>query len=131
MMDNFYERNKRYDEQLFARLKPLVEKPDSLENKFCQRLLSDSMDWDWEQVKSFLNEFIKSGFYRKDLYELTRYVQFNNELAEEREEYLAEIMGNLTGYCMFERIIRLNNEPQEPDEFREYFERIRWGWEPV
>lgn len=128
-MDSFYERNKRYDEQLFACLKPLVEKPASLENKFCQRLLSNSMDW--EQVKSFLNEFNELSFDRKKLYELTRYVQFNNELDEEREEYLAEIMRNLSGYCMFERIIRLRNEPQELDKFGEYFERIRWGWESV
>lgn len=128
-MDNYYERNKCYDEQLFARLKPIVEEPDSLENKFCQRLVSNSMDW--EQVKSFLDEFNGLGFDRKKLYELTRYVQFNNELVEEREEYLAEIMRNLSGYCLFERIIRLSNEPQDPDKFGEYFERISWGWDQV
>lgn len=129
MMDSFYERIKRYDEQLFARLKPLVGKPDSLENKLYQQLLNDTMDW--ELVPSVLNEFVKFDFGRKELYELIRYVRFNNKLPEDREEYLTEIMRNLTGDCMFEHIIYLNNEPQEPVEFRQYFERIRWGWEPA
>ena len=120
-------RYKQYDEQLFKVLKPYMADPTSLESKFCQVLLQEPTEW--LQIREILERFVKLGWDRRKLYEVTRYVQFNNELPEEKEEFLAEIMRNLIGDCMFERIIRLPNEPHEEEEFGGYFTNIRWGWE--
>lgn len=121
------ERYRQYDERLFKALEPYMNDPASLESKFGQVLLHEPTKWG--QIRETLEQFVGLGWDRRKLYEVTRYVQFNNDLPEEKEEYLAEIMRNLTGDCLFERIIRLSNEPQGEEEFSRYFTTLHWGWD--
>jgi hypothetical protein len=122
-----FEKHRIYDEQLFKALKPHIETPNTLESTFHHVLIHEFADWN--QVTQILEQFVKLGWDRRKLYEVTRYVQFNDELSEDQHDLVGEILGNLTGYCMFDRIIRLSNEPQGDEEFSGYFSRIEWGWE--
>lgn len=79
-------------------------------------------------IYSFIEELIKQGWERKDIYELVLDIQNNHHtsVSQETIEILYELEMSLSGYCAAECIYRFPNEPKDSKELQDYVLGNNW-----
>lgn len=79
-------------------------------------------------IYSFIEELIKQGWERKDIYELVLDIQNNHHtsVSQETIEILYELETSLSGYCAAECIYRFPNEPKDSKELQDYVLGNNW-----
>ena len=79
-------------------------------------------------IYSFIEELIKQGWERKDIYELVLDIQNNHHtsVSQETIEILYELATSLSGYCAAECIYRFPNEPKDCKELQDYVLGNNW-----
>lgn len=76
-----------------------------------------------------VKKLIKLGFTRKDVFDLIRKINLNEQNSENEEERLVEFLHELSGYKSIEFIdskdgIRFPNEPENTNEFISFIRAI-------
>ncbi|WP_455670428.1 hypothetical protein [Phocaeicola faecalis] len=79
-------------------------------------------------IYSFIEELIKQGWERKDIYELVLDIQNNHHtsVSQKTIEILYELETLLSGYCAAECIYRFPNEPKDCKELQDYVLGNNW-----
>jgi hypothetical protein len=82
-----------------------------------------------KEVLHFLND---QGLSRKDIYDLLRFINVNDQISEKEEAFIGEILESLSGFTSFRNwihYIRFKDEPKNDNEFMSYIGKIPFFYE--
>ncbi len=120
--DEWFNSQREKDEKRFAEISKIISDGNIDFVQFRSKLIE--LPVNWNQIFEILNYYNLKGWSRKDIYDFVRYIQFNETFEEIKHDLLGDLLGNLCGFCNFDSIIKLINEPKEDEGFINYFKTI-------
>ncbi|MVM37271.1 hypothetical protein GO730_05850 [Spirosoma sp. HMF3257] len=98
--------------------------PDSLESLLKKTLLSKSLTR--EELEQTITNLGYQGWNRKRIYDVCRYINFDEELLEQEHDILGDFCNELMGNCSTANMIKLPGEPEDREEFLDYVYSDWW-----